>query len=137
MKTAAVKELEQGLIFKYGGNEWCLLDHLNGGTLAVSAENLGTQFWDVDGEKDYKKSLVRKWLVGSEKDREKEKIPETVYEKLLRSGVRESDLIKMSIDITTADGDKVFGTDEAYIGLMTENQHKYYRDVISECQEPF
>lgn len=110
-------KLRPGKEFVYNGIRFICLDIIDGNYLAITAEcwcekRFNEEF--KDGCNNWEKSTLRRFL----------------NEDVLEGHFNTEHLIKQTSDLVADNGDKVYGTCEDYITLLTCDQYRKYRDYV-------
>lgn len=111
-----------GTRLKYSGFEWIALEETDSGVLAVTAKCLTDTDGDLDefpfdenDKNDWRKSSLRKYLNGE----------------YLRA-IDADSLIKQTLDLTAGDGMRDYGTSNDYVGILSCEQYRKYRDILPD-----
>ena len=111
-----------GTRFKYSGFEWIALEETNGGVLVVTAEcltdtdgDLNKFPFDENDKNDWRKSSLRKYLNGE-----------------FLQAIDADSLIKQTLDLTADDGMRNYGTSNDYVGILSCEQYRKYRDILPD-----
>ena len=123
LKTGKLAELAEGSRFTYGGVEWVVLDHSAGNTLCLAADVLETRAFDKKNKNNFANSSIREYLNGE------------FLEKLIEAGADAEAFIDMTLDLTSDDGLKEYGTDNVKIGLISCDQYRKFRDFIPDASD--
>lgn len=125
-----MRYLEKGGTVEFGGMEWVVLDFESQGNITklLAQGFVSTQAFDKRGYNNWTKSTVREYL------------NKTFLEKLLENGVALDMLASERRDLTSLDGKKDYGerdkrdygTCRDFVGLLTLDEYRKYRDVIPE-----
>ncbi len=105
--------LNPGEHFIYNGIEFICLDIIDGNYLAMTAKPCAEIPFDTNGKNDWRKSSLRRVLNNDFLD-------------LL--GRRH--LIKQTSDLIAGNGDKVYGTSEDYVTILSYDQYRKYREIV-------
>ena len=100
--------------FMYRGIEWVILDWEQGGVLCVTAEPIGKMPFDKNGNNNWRESSLREYL-------------NTVF--LAKLGEDDA-LLTIQSDLVADNGDDAYGTAVDYVGLLSCDLYREYRDVI-------
>lgn len=111
--TSINKEFNAGTRFTYQGLEWVALDEVNGGVLAITSKLTSNFAFDTYNKNNWKISTLRHYL-----------------NHVFLKNFDTNDLIIQSLDLTSDDGMKNYGTCEDYIGLLSCDQYRKYRDIL-------
>lgn len=100
--------------FMYRGIEWVILGWEQGGVLCVTAEPIGKMPFDKNGNNNWRESSLREYL-------------NTVF--LAKLGEDDA-LLTIQSDLVADNGDGAYGTAVDYVGLLSCDLYREYRDVI-------
>lgn len=120
----AVKHLNAGDRFFYGGIEWVKLDDAHGGVLVLAVNKQADSAFDKNNSNNWATSSLRKSLNETENGR--------FTEEFLKDIVKD-DLVEFERDLTTDDGMTEYGTCKDFISLYTCNEYRKYRKLIPDC----
>lgn len=109
-----------GEVFEYHGAKWVALDEVPGGVFCIAYEDFETEGaeefqFSKEGSPDWRASYIRRLL-------------NDLY---LHRIADPDDLIKQTIDLTADDGTHEFGTCEDYISLLSCEQYRKYRHLLT------
>ena len=107
------ERLNRGEHFTYKGIEWICLDYIGEDILAMTAKVWQEMPFDTDCKNDYKVSSLRR-VLNTE-----------FLEKLDKRH-----LVPIKLDLTADNGDKSYGECEDYVGILSCDQYRKYRDII-------
>ena len=117
MNNESIQNLHPGDHFDFKGLEWVVLDpDKEGGVLAITAD-----LWAKDvpfsqeyfkGCNDWRKSTIREKVRG------------------LMHKIGADNLLPHTVDLVADNGDKLYGTMEEMVFLLTCDEYRKYRDVI-------
>lgn len=99
--------------FFYQGIEWVILGEEQGGVLCVTAKAICRKEFDKDGCNNWKDASLRKYL-------------NTEFVAKLDK----DDLIVMECDLVADNGDKAYGKACNFVGLLSCDLYRKYRDII-------
>lgn len=100
--------------FGYNGMEFVILGEEQGGILAITAKLLDNKMpFDEENRNDWRDSSLQEYLNGE-------------FLKKFNKG----DLLPIVSDLTADDGMKDYGTSEDYIGLLSCDLYRKYRDLV-------
>ncbi len=99
--------------FVYRGIEWVILGREQGGVLCVTAEPIERMMFDEDDRNNWTVSSLRRYLNS------------TFLAKLDKNV-----LCKFVSGLVADNGDKMYGTTDDYVGLLSCDLCRKYRDVI-------
>lgn len=106
--------LNIGEHFTYKGLEWICLDYINGNVLAMVAKVWKELPVDVDNYNNYEQSSLRRVL---NKD-------------FLEEHLDKKHLVPFTLDLTADNGDKMYGECTDYVGILSCDQYRKYRDIV-------
>ncbi len=114
-------DFKPGEVFEYHGRKWATLDAVPGGVFCVAhddfeAEGAEEFQFSKDGSPDWRTSYIRRLL----------------NDMYLHRIADPDDLIKQTIDLTADDGTREFGTCEDYISLLSCEQYRKYRHLLTD-----
>lgn len=109
-----------GEVFEYHGGKWVALDEVPGGVFCIAYEDFEAEGaeefqFSKEGSPDWRASYIRCLL-------------NDLY---LHRIADPDDLIKQTIDLTADDGTHEFGTCEDYISLLSCEQCRKYRHLLT------
>ena len=113
--SVCLKSVEPGEPFVYCGIEFIVLDHKDGKTLIITKDLVsdGETFGSSNNFAD-DNCNVRK-----------------VLEKFMQK-LNKDDLVKHTVDLTSDDGLKDYGTTETYVSLLTCEQYRKYVEILDK-----
>lgn len=116
----AERAFKPGEVFEYHGRKWVALDEVPGGVFCIAYEDFeaeGAEEFQFSKEvsPDWRTSYVRRLL-------------NDLY---LHRIADPDDLIKQTIDLTADDGTHEFGTCDDYISLLSCEQYRKYRHLLT------
>lgn len=112
------KEFKAGTRFQYRGLEWIALDEVDGGVLAIVNKLIGKHAFDKENGNDWSTSTLRYYLSHD-----------------FLKNFNTNDLIVQSLDLTSDDGMKNYGVCADYIGLLSCDQYRKYRDILPKYDD--
>lgn len=112
-------KLRIGEHFTYKNREWICLDYIDGNILAITSEVYQDIPFDTENCNDWRKSSVRRVLNGD----------------FLEDNLNKKYLIPMKLDLTADNGDKSYGECEDYVGILSCDQYRKYRDIVTLFEE--
>lgn len=116
----ALNELTRGTAFEYAGQRWIVLEHNeNGGTLCLTENIIENRAFDNDNCNDWSKSSSKDYLNSA------------FLDNLIDIAGSGAAFLETEVDLTADDGLKDYGTCKAIIFLLTADQYRRNRDVIS------
>lgn len=109
-----------GEVFEYHGRKWVALDAVHGGVFCVAYEDFEAEGadefrFDEHGSPDWRTSYIRRVL------------NDLYFHRIADP----EDLVKQTIDLTADDGTREFGTCEDYISLLSCDQYRKYRHLLT------
>lgn len=110
-------KIEPGKVIKIGNLEFIVFKQLNGETALLWRYALDERRKFDDDTVNYAESSIRKYLNTE------------VYE-MLAAKVGAENIVEHTVDLTTEDGLKVYGSVTDKVSLITEQMYKENRDVI-------
>lgn len=121
----ALKALERGTVFSYAGHRWIALEHdfIPNRTLCLLEEILEDRAFDDGNCNNWGKSSSRDYMNGPFLD--------TLIDKAGSGNA----FIEVDVDLTADDGLKDYGTCKATIFLLTADQYRRNRDVITNADD--
>lgn len=120
----AVKALNAGDRFIYGGIEWVKLDDAHGGALVLAVNKQADAAFDKNESNNWATSSLRKDLNAYKNGH---------FSWASLKDVNKADLIEFERDLTTDDGITEYGTCKDFISLYTCNEYRKYRKFIPDC----
>lgn len=105
--------LNLGEHFIYNGIEFICLDIINGNYLAMTAKPYAEIPFDTNRKNDWRKSSLRRVLNNDFLDL-----------------LDRRHLIKQTSDLIAGNGDKVYGTSEEYVTVLSYDQYRKYREIV-------
>lgn len=99
--------------FSYKGIEWVILGEEQGGVLCVTSKAICRKEFDKDGCNNWKDASLRKYL-------------NTEFVAKLNK----DDLLTMECDLVADNGDKAYGKACNFVGLLSCDLYRKYRDII-------
>lgn len=121
---SALKDLKRGETFRGAGIEWLVLGHdksvqgLPFRTFVVSADITEKRAFDEGNKCDFAASSLRTYLNGT-------------FLRKLEAEFGAENIPEHDIDLTADDGLMKYGVDKAKIGLLTMNNYRYNRDILT------
>ena len=106
-------KLRIGEHFTYKNREWICLDYIDGNIFAITAEVYQEIPFDTKNCNDWRKSSVRRVLNSDFLDT-----------------LDKDYLAPMKLDLTADNGDKSYGECEDYVGILSCDQYRKYRDIV-------
>lgn len=116
-KLIELRKVPCGETFTAFGEEFIVLDHIDGGVLSIRKSIWKNTPFDARGTDDLRTASVGKEL-------------EAYINTLKDAGARLGDIQPMVIDLKAADGTREYGYYRTMIGLLTLEQYGKYKDII-------
>lgn len=124
MKKIALKNAARGTAFDYAGQSWILLENDPAGrTLCLSKDITETRAFDEGNCNNFAVASSNKYLNGPYLDN------------LVDACNGSNAFLESELDLTTDDGLKDYGTCTVTIFLLTVDQYRRNRDVISNADD--
>lgn len=119
----ALNTLARGTVFDYAGQHWIVLEHNeNASTLCLTENIIDYRAFDNNSCNDWSKSSSRNYLNGA------------FLDNLIDKAGSGAAFLETEIDLTADDGLKDYRTCKATIFLLTVDQYRRNRDVISDAE---
>ena len=112
------EKLMVGEHFTYEGIEWICLDIIDGNYLAITAKAWQELPFDTENYNNWKESSLRRVL------------NEEFLDKL-----NKKHLVMQISDLIADNGDKMYGTCEDYVTILSCDQYRKYRDLVPRYPE--
>ncbi len=109
-----INKLSIGEHFTYGGLEWICLDKINGDVFAITAKPIDELPFDTDRKNNWRNSSIRRLLNGD----------------FMEEHLNKKHLKKWPLDLIADNGDKTYGTCEDYVGILSCDQYRKYRENV-------
>jgi hypothetical protein len=122
--SKAVKGLNAGDRFIYGGIKWVKLDDAHGGVLVLAVNKRADSAFDKNESNNWTTSSLRKRLNATKNGH---------FTAAFLKEVNKEDLIEFERDLTTDDGKTEYGTCKDFVSLYTCDEYRKYRKLIPEC----
>ena len=117
MKSIELRKVPCGEIFTVFGEEYVVLDHVDGGVLSIRKEIWKKAVFDQNGNSNLTQADMRGTLAE--------------YMELLKSrGMKDSDCLVQHIDLKATDGTRVYGYLDCAVALLTLEQYGKYKEII-------
>ena len=119
-----LKDLKRGETFRGAGIEWLVLGHdkssqgLPFRTFVVSADITEKRAFDEGNKCDFAASSLRTYLNGT-------------FLRKLEAEFGAENILEHTIDLTADDGLSKYGADRAKVGLLTMNDYRANRDILT------
>lgn len=116
-----LRQLERGKEFELAGCEWIVLEQNEEkeSTLVVTKDCIEEMAFDEDGSNDFRNSSLRIYLNND------------FLEELQEEGLDKSSILLTDFDLTNSNGENIYGLCRDNIGLLTQEQHKEHRDILT------
>lgn len=121
--TAVVGSLQPKSVFNYGGVNWLVLGRKGGGVLCLAEKILFDKAFDDEICNNWEDSSLREHLNND------------FLEELINNGATEAAFLPMVTDLTANDGLKDYGRCEDLITLLSCEQYRQYRSIISNADD--
>lgn len=118
MSTFNNEALNPGEHFIYNNIEFICLDIIDGNYLAMTAKPWQEMPFDTNNCNDWRKSSLRRVLNNDFLDL-----------------LDRKHLVKQTSDLIADNGDKVYGTCEDYVTILSCDQYRKYRDIVPLFEE--
>lgn len=118
MSKFSNETLNPGEHFTYNGIEFICLDIIDGNYLAMTAKPYAEIPFDTNRKNDWRKSSLRRVLNNDFLDL-----------------LDRRHLIEQTSDLIAGNGDKVYGTSEEYVTILSCDQYRKYRDIVPFFEE--
>ena len=120
MKSIELRKVPCGEIFTVFGEEYVVLDHVDGGVLSLRKEIWKNAVFDRNGNSNLAQADMRDTLAE--------------YTELLKSrGMKDSDCLVQHIDLKATDGTRVYGYFDCAVALLTLEQYGKYKEIIPKA----
>lgn len=130
MKTGKVGTLGAESRYFYGGVEWVVLESRPNMVLSIAADvlkdtegNMRYMPFDTENKNDFAAASIREFLNGD------------FLEELEAAGADKDAFVPIVLDLTSDDGLKDYGTDNAKIGLISDDMYRHFRKIIPNASE--
>ena len=123
-----VKNAEVGSFILYAGIEWVVLEQTKKGALLFAKQRLFDRAFDTNEKNDWSKSSLRKEL-----NNFNEKGMQRGFEHT--ENINKNDLVEFERDLTTDDGMTDYGKCKDYLSLITCEEYRKYRGLISNADD--
>ena len=117
MKNIELRKVPCGETFTVFGEEYVVLDHVDGGVLSIRKGIWKKAVFDRNGNSDLAQADMRGTLAE--------------YTELLKSrGMKDGDCLVQHIDLKATDGTRVYGYLDCTVALLTLEQYGKYKEII-------
>lgn len=122
MKSIELRKVPCGEIFTVFGEEYVVLDHVDGGVLSIRKEIWKNAVFDRMGNSRLSEANILEDLDD--------------YLDLLKSnGMKDGDVLAQMVDLKTTDGTRVYGYHECTVALLTLEQYGKYKEIIPKVDD--
>lgn len=122
MKSIELRKVPCGEIFTVFGEEYVVLDHVDGGVLSLRKEIWKNTVFDRMGNSRLSEANIMEDLDD--------------YLDLLRSnGMKDEDALPQMVDLKATDGTRVYGYHECTVALLTLEQYGKYKEIIPKVDD--
>lgn len=120
----ALKAAARGTVFPYAGQRWIVLEHdASGRTLCLSENIVEARAFDEDNRNNFAEASSNRYLNG------------TFLDNLIEAVNGPHAFLPHELDLTADDGLKDYGTTTVTIFLLTVDQYRRNRDIISNADD--
>ena len=117
MKNIELRKVPCGETFTVFGEEYVVLDHVDGGVLSIRKGIWKKAVFDRSGNSNLAQADMREALAE--------------YSDFLKSkGMKDDDLLVQHIDLKATDGTRVYGYLDSTVALLTLEQYGKYKEII-------
>lgn len=117
MKNIELRKVPCGETFTAFGEEYVVLDHVDGGVLSIRKGIWKKAAFDRSGNSNLAQADMRDTLAE--------------YAEFLKSkGAKDSDLLIQRVDLKATDGTRVYGYLDCTVALLTLEQYGKYKEII-------
>ena len=122
MKNIELRKVPCGETFTAFGEEYVVLDHVDGGVLSIRKEIWKKAVFDRSGNSDLSEADILQVL--------------SEYGELLKSrGAKAGDLHSQRVDLKATDGTRVYGYLDCTVALLTLEQYGKYKEIIPKADD--
>lgn len=122
MKSIELRKVPCGEIFTVFGEEYVVLDHVDGGVLSLRKEIWKNAVFDRMGNSRLSEANILEDLDD--------------YLDLLKSnGMKDGDVLPQMVDLKATDGTRVYGYHECTVALLTLEQYGKYKEIIPKVDD--
>lgn len=122
MKSIELRKVPCGEIFTVFGEEYVVLDHVDGGVLSLRKEIWKNAVFDRMGNSRLSEANILEDLDD--------------YLNLLKSnGMKDGDTLPQMVDLKATDGTRVYGYHECTVALLTLEQYGKYKEIIPKADD--
>lgn len=120
MKNIELRKVPCGETFTTFGEEYVVLDHVDGGALSIRKGIWKKAAFDRGGNSNLAQADMRDTLAE--------------YAEFLKSkGAKDSDLLIQRVDLKATDGTRVYGYLDCTVALLTLEQYGKYKEIIPKA----
>lgn len=121
MKNIELRKVPCGETFTAFGEEYVVLDHVDGGVLSIRKGIWKKAAFDREGNSNLAQADIRDTLAE--------------YTELLKAkGAKDSDLLIQHVDLKATDGTRVYGYLDCTVALLTLEQYGKYKEIIPKVE---
>lgn len=121
MKSIELRKVPCGEIFTVFGEEYVVLEHVDGGVLSIRKEIWKNAVFDRMGNSRLSEANILEDLDD--------------YLNLLKSnGMKDGDTLPQMVDLKATDGTRVYGYHECTVALLTLEQYGKYKEIIPKVE---
>ena len=121
MKNIELRKVPCGEIFTVFGEEYVVLDHVDGGVLSIRKDIWKKASFDRNGNNNLAQADMRDSLAE--------------YTELLKSrGMKDGDCLVQHIDLKATDGTRVYGYLDCTVALLTLEQYGKYKEITPKVE---
>lgn len=122
MKRIELRKVPCGETFTVFGEEYVVLDHVDGGVLSIRKGIWKKASFDRNGNSNLSQADMRDTLAE--------------YTEFLKSrGMKDSDCLAQHIDLKATDGTRVYGYLDCTVALLTLEQYGKYKEIIPKVED--
>lgn len=122
MKSIELRKVPCGEIFTVFGEEYVVLDHVDGGVLSLRKEIWKNAVFDRMGNSRLSEANILEDLDD--------------YLNLLKSnGMKDGDALPQMVDLKATDGTRVYGYHECTVALLTLEKYGKYKEIIPKADD--
>lgn len=122
MKRIELRKVPCGETFTVFGEEYVVLDHVDGGVLSIRKGIWKKATFDRNGNSNLAQADMRDTLAE--------------YTEFLKSrGMKDSDCLVQHIDLKATDGTRVYGYLDCTVALLTLEQYGKYKEIIPKADD--
>lgn len=122
MRSIELRRVPCGEIFTAFGEEYVVLDHVDGGVLSLRKEIWKNAVFDRMGNSRLSEANILEDLDD--------------YLDLLKSnGMKDGDTLPQMVDLKATDGTRVYGYHECTVALLTLEQYGKYKEIIPKVDD--